>query len=248
MALEKIMEVNGLSVCYDGKTILSDVSFPVYSGKVTAILGISGSGKTTVLRHMLGLHPVEEGKITVLGKDISTLSEQEQTMLYMKMGVFYQTGGLLGSLTVGENVALPMEQHTNLPKDIIREIAKLKLSLVNLQHTYNMYPSQLSGGMFKRAALARAIVMDPLMLLCDEPGAGLDPVSLASLDQLLLDLKKLMKMSIILVTHEVSSILRIADRIIFLENAKVLFEGTLSDALKSKKESIINFFDKGKGK
>ncbi len=248
MVEQKIIEVKDLSVAFEGKTILSGVSFPVYSGIVTAILGGSGSGKTTVLRHILGLHPVEPGKITVLGKDISVLDEDAQNSLYMKMGVFYQNGGLLSSLTVGENVALPLEQHTNLPYDIISKIVKMKLSLVNLEHTYKMHPSQLSGGMFKRAALARAIVMDPLVLFCDEPGAGLDPVSLASLDQLLLDLKKLMKMSIILVTHEVSSILRIADRVIFLENAKVLLDGTLSDALKSKNESIVNFFDKGKGK
>ncbi len=247
MDLDKIIEVAGLTVDFDGKTVLSDVSFNAYNGQVTVILGGSGSGKTTVLRQILGLNPIRQGKINVLGKDISTLDESEQTKLYMKMGVFYQNGGLISSLTVGENVALPLEQHTNLPKEIIEEIVKMKLSLVYLQDTYKMYPSQLSGGMFKRAALARAIVMDPQMLLCDEPGAGLDPVSLASLDQLILDLKKLMKMSIIIVTHEVSSILRIADRVIFLENTKAIFEGTLSDALKSKKEPLINFFNKGKG-
>ena len=247
MTSEKIIEVNNLSTSFNGKTILSDVSLTAYSGQITVILGESGSGKTTVLRNILGLYPVQPGTIKMFGKDIANLDEKEQTRLYMKMGVFYQSGGLLSSLTVGENVALPLEQHTNLPKEVIENIAKLKLSLVNLHDTYNMYPSQLSGGMFKRAALARAIVMDPNVLLCDEPGSGLDPVSLASLDHLIIELKELMKISVILVTHEVSSILRVADRIVFIDNKKTLFEGSLHDALKSKKESIINFFNKGKG-
>ncbi len=247
MDLEKILEVTGLSVSFNGKPVLSDISFTVYNEKITVILGGSGSGKTTILKHILGLYPVEPGKISLLGRDIATLDEDEQKRLYLKMGVFYQKGGLLSSLTVGENVALPLEQHTNLPDEIIKEIALQKLSLVNLKDTYHMYPSQLSGGMLKRAALARAIVMDPQMLFCDEPGSGLDPVSLASLDKLITDLKEQLQMSVVMVTHEVSSILRIADRIIFLEDQKVIFEGTISDALASDKESIINFFNKSKG-
>ncbi len=244
MASDKIIEVNRLSVSFDGKTVLSDASFSAYNGNITVILGGSGSGKTTVFKHILGLYPVEPGKIFLLGNDIATLDENEQNKLYLKMGVFYQNGGLLSSLTVGENVALPLEQHTDLPDEIIKEIASQKLSLVNLNDTYHMYPSQLSGGMFKRAALARAIVMDPQMLLCDEPGSGLDPVSLASLDNLIIELKKQLQMSVVMVTHEVSSILRIADRIIFLADSKVIFEGPVSDALSSDKKPLINFFNK----
>lgn len=158
------------------------------------------------------------------------------------MGVFYQNGGLLNSLTVAENVALPLNQHTNLPQDLIDEIVFMKLGLVNLQHAFYLYPSQLSGGMMKRAALARAIVMDPPILFCDEPGAGLDPVSLEILDQLILNLKNKLGMSIIMVTHEVSSILRVANRIIFLDKGVVVFEGPLDEALHSTQPAVNEFF------
>ncbi len=248
MGLNKIIEVEGLSASFDSKEILSGISFSAYDKQTTVLLGGSGSGKTTILRHILGLHSVKNGTIKISGKDITRLEENEQTQLYLQMGVFYQTGGLFSSLTVGENVALPLEQHTDLPDEIIYDIALQKLSLVNLEHTYQMYPSQLSGGMSKRVALARAIVMDPPMLFCDEPGAGLDPVSLAALDELINHLKKQLGMSIIIVTHEVSSIMRIADRIVFLDEGKVIFEGTVSEALSSNKDALINFFDKSKVK
>ncbi len=248
MTKDKIIEVNDLSVFFDEAKVLDEVSFSVSKEKVTVILGASGSGKTTIFRHLIGLYTSEPGRVSIMDKDISVLDELELKELYMKMGVFYQSGGLLGSLTVGENVGLPLEQHTDLPNDVIKDIVNLKLGLVELQHTYNMYPSQLSGGMFKRAALARAIVMDPVILFCDEPGAGLDPVSLSSLDNLIVELKEQMKMSVVMVTHEVSSILRIADNILFLEDGKIIFDGTLKDVLNSQKEQLLNFFEKGKGK
>lgn len=162
------------------------------------------------------------------------------------MGVFYQNGGLLNSLTVGENIALPLEQHTDLNDELITRVVWTKLQLVNLLNAYYLYPSQLSGGMLKRAALARAIVMDPLLLFCDEPGAGLDPISLASLDDLILNLREQMGMSIVIITHEVSSILRIADRIIFISRGKKIFQGTLKDALESDIEQVYTFFEKGR--
>lgn len=242
MKQEKIVEVQGLHAAYDEHVVLSDVSFSATKGEVTVILGGSGSGKTTVLNHLLGLLPIVRGSVKVLGKDLTRLREVEQIELYLEMGVFYQMGGLLNSLTVAENVALPLAQHTNLTDELINEIVMMKLGLVNLQHAYYLYPSQLSGGMLKRAALARAIVMDPPILFCDEPGAGLDPVSLESLDELILNLKNKLGMSILMVTHEVSSILRVANKIVFLDSGAVVFEGPLSDALHSDQPAVQEFF------
>lgn len=239
---EKVIEVRNLSAILDGNEILSDVNFSANKGEVTVLLGVSGSGKTTLLRHLLGLYPVEKGEIYLLGQDITSLTEKQQISLYLKMGVFYQNGALLNSLSVAENIALPLIQHTNLPDKLIENIVYKKLGLVNLEEAFHQYPSQLSGGMLKRAALARAIVMDPPLLFCDEPGAGLDPVSLESLDKLILNLKNLLGMSIFMISHEVSSILRIANRVIYLEKGVVIFQGTIKEALNSDQPSITEFF------
>jgi phospholipid/cholesterol/gamma-HCH transport system ATP-binding protein len=242
MEIENVIEVRGLGVAFDNEVILSDVNFTARKGEVTVILGGSGSGKTTVLKHLLGLYPVQTGFVSVLGRDISHLKEDEQIRLYLKMGVFFQDGALLNSLTVAENVALPLEQHTNLSKPLIRDIVHMKLGLVNLEHAWYLYPSQLSGGMLKRAALARAIAMDPPILFCDEPGAGLDPVSLKSLDDLILNLKNQLGMSVIMVTHEVLSIMRVADKIVFLEKGTTVYEGDVKTAVDSEIPVIKNFF------
>ena len=242
MEQEKIVEVKGLSAAFGDTKVLDDVSFSAYKGEITVILGTSGSGKTTVLRHILGLLPVKEGSVMVLGKNIKALTEPEQLALYHDFGVFYQNGGLINSMTVSENVALPLKQHTRLPEPLINNLVGMKLGLVNLSHASHQYPAELSGGMIKRAALARAIAMDPPLLFCDEPGAGLDPVSLESLDQLILNLKKLLGISVVMVTHEVSSIMRVADRVVYLDQGKVVFEGTVRDALKSDVEAVNEFF------
>lgn len=242
MEKEKVIEVKRLGATFDDREVLSDVSFSAYQGEVTVILGGSGSGKTTVLNHLLGLLPVNQGYISVLGKNIAALTELEQVELYLQMGVFYQNGALLNSLTVGENVALPLMQQTKLPKELIEDMVYMKLGLVNLEDAYHLFPSELSGGMLKRAALARAIIMDPPLLFCDEPGAGLDPISLESLDNLILNLKNQLGMSIVMVTHEVSSILRIANHIIYLDKGRIAFEGSLKEALNTKVQEVQDFF------
>lgn len=243
----KIIKVRSLSADFDSRKILDDISFDVFEKDITVILGGSGSGKTTVLKHILSLYDLQSGEIDVLGHKLNDIQEEELSELYLNIGVVFQNGALLNSLTVGENVALPLQQHTRIPNDIIEKIVKMKLKLVNLDSSYDLYPAQLSGGMLKRASIARAIVMDPPVLFCDEPGAGLDPVSLASLDALLLNLRDRLGVSIVMVTHEVSSIMRVADRIIFLELGKAIYEGTLQKALDSEIPPIKDFFGKGKG-
>jgi phospholipid/cholesterol/gamma-HCH transport system ATP-binding protein len=246
MPQRKIIEVHNMSSFFGDKEILTDISFDAYENDITVILGGSGAGKSVLLKHMLGLYVSEVGSVYIFGKNIYELQEEELLRLYLQMGVFYQNGGLLNSLTVNENIALPLEQHTNLNDDLIAKIVKSKLQLVNLLNAYYLYPSQLSGGMLKRAALARAIVMDPPLLFCDEPGAGLDPISLAALDELILNLQEQMGMSVVIITHEVSSILRIADRIIFVDGGAVIFQGTLKEALDSKIKQVEHFFQKGR--
>jgi len=240
--MEKVVDVQRLYADLEGNRVLDDISFSAYNGDVTVIIGGSGSGKTTLLKHLLGLYPVTRGYVSVLGKDISRLSEKQQNSLYQQMGVFFQEGALLNSLTVAENVALPLIHQSDLPKPLIYDIVLMKLGLVNLEDAYHLYPSQLSGGMLKRVALARAIAMDPPLLFCDEPGAGLDPVSLESLDRLILNLKNQLGMSVIMVTHEVLSILRVANRVVYLDNGRVMFEGKIEDALSSQLPELMDFF------
>jgi len=242
MKADNIIEVKNLSAAFEYRQVLRDVSFTVERGQIAVILGASGSGKTTILKHLLNLYSSQENTTFVFGNDLAMLSEKQQNELYLKMGVFYQNGALMSSLTVLENVMLPLEQHTCFPNNIITEMALMKLGLVNLRDAAYLYPSQLSGGMLKRAALARAIIMDPPLLFCDEPGAGLDPISLAALDQLILNLKKQLGMTIVLITHEISSIIRIADKIIFLQYGKIIFEGSKQDALKSEIKEIQEYF------
>ncbi len=242
MSLEPVIEIENLNARFGDRQVLSGISLKIYRHQVTVILGGSGSGKTTLLKHIIGLYPVQKGHLSLFGISWNGLDQAEQKKLYMKMGVFYQNGALINSMTVGENIALPLRQHSDLPEALIEKLVQLKLSLVHIGHAVNLYPSQLSGGMLKRAALARAIAMDPQLLFCDEPGAGLDPVSLTALDDLIQNLKEQLGMTVVLVTHEVSSIRRLADRIIFLEDGGVLFEGPLSKALKADIPSINNFF------
>jgi phospholipid/cholesterol/gamma-HCH transport system ATP-binding protein len=240
--MDKIVEVKNLSASFQDIPVLEDVTFSVPRGEITVILGASGSGKSTILRHILGLLPIQRGSIHVLGQNLSELAEKEHLELYLRMGVFYQNGALLNSMTVGENIALPLKQHTQLPEKLIDNIVEMKLGLVNLLHARDYFPSQLSGGMLKRAALARAIIMDPPVVFFDEPGAGLDPLSLAALDKLIINLKNLLGMTIVMVTHEVSSILRIAGHIVFIHQGKVAYEGSLKNALANKVDVVEEFF------
>jgi len=243
---EPIIKVENLVAKYDDKVILDGVNVEFFPQEVTVILGGSGCGKTTLIKNILRLFEPAGGTVTIFGKETTQMDEDEFNKILEKIGMLFQNGALLNSVSIFDNVSIPLEQHTNLPAEIIAKIIEVKLNLVNLGHAIRLFPSELSGGMKKRAALARAIALDPPLLFCDEPSAGLDPLTSASLDELLLKLKKQLKMTIIIVTHELASIHRIADRIIFLDKGRVLFQGTLQEAKISGIPEVTTFFEVGK--
>ncbi len=214
---ETIIHVENFKAAYNGQVVLDHINFEVYAGEVLAILGGSGSGKSTLLKHMIGLYKPAAGRILIDGEDIAAASGAARLKILRKFGVMYQSGALFGSMTLIENVALPLEEFTDLPPEAIRLIALMKLERVGLNGVAERMPSELSGGMQKRGAIARAMALDPRMLFLDELSAGLDPVTSAELDQLVLSLAHSLKITFIVVTHELPSIFTIADRVIMLD-------------------------------
>ncbi len=223
------IQVRDLVTHYGTRKILDEVSLDVHEGEIMIIMGGSGSGKSTLLRHLLGLHRPSAGSICLLGHDITRATAAQMHALRKNMGVAFQGGALFSSMTVGENVQLPLREHTDLDERTMAIMARMKLEVVNLGGFENLMPAQLSGGMIKRAALARAIVMDPKLLFFDEPSAGLDPVVAAELDELILRLRDAMKMTIVVVTHELDSAFKIADRITVLDAGRILMTGTVAE-------------------
>lgn len=240
-----LIEVEGLEAWYGKRRILSGVDFRVEPGEIRVIMGGSGSGKSTLLRHILGLHRPSRGSIRVFGTDITRASARELQAVRKRLGVSFQGGALLTSLSVGDNVALPLrEHHSGLDENQIRIMSRMKLEVVNLGGFHDLMPSQLSGGMVKRAALARAIVMDPRLLFFDEPSAGLDPVVSAELDELILRLRDALRMTIVVVTHELESAFKIADTITILDQGQVLMTDTVDAVRRSDNERIQDLLNR----
>jgi len=241
--MDPIIQVKNLTTHFDGRMILDDISIDIYPNEITVILGKSGCGKTTLLKHIIRLHQPTKGTVEIFDQDVTWMEEVDFNRILRKIGVLFQNGALLNSLTVGENVSIPMEQHTNLPPNLVQRLVRTKLHLVELDQAINLFPSQLSGGMRKRAALARAIALDPVILFGDEPSAGLDPVTASALDQLLFKLRDILSMTLVIVTHELASIQRIADRIIFMDQGRVLYQGDLLGAKTSSIPVVEQFFN-----
>lgn len=240
--VENILKVENLHSYYGSQHVLDGVNFSVRAGEIMVILGTSGCGKSTLLKNVIRLYKPAQGSVHLLGQEMTELEEEELETVLRDVGVMYQYGALLNSLSVGENVALPLEMHTSMTPDLRRDVAELKLRQVELKNVYDKFPKELSGGMQKRAAVARAIVMDPSIIFCDEPSAGLDPVTALGLDRLLITLNETLGMTIVVVTHELESIKRIAHRITFLDEGKVLFTGTLDEAEHARIPTIQEFF------
>ncbi|MCZ6864647.1 MAG: ATP-binding cassette domain-containing protein, partial [Candidatus Dadabacteria bacterium] len=213
---DKIINVIDFTAAYGDNVIIENITFDVFKGEKFIILGGSGCGKTTLLKHMIGLYRPAKGSIIIEGENIAKAEGMERIGILKNIGVSYQSGALFGSMTVLENVMLPIEQYTDLSKESIDLIARMKLNLVGLTGSEDKMPSELSGGMIKRAALARAMALDPDILFLDEPSAGLDPITSAELDQLIIQLSKRLGETFVIVTHELNSIYNIADRVIML--------------------------------
>jgi phospholipid/cholesterol/gamma-HCH transport system ATP-binding protein len=233
-----LIDVRGLEAYYGRRRILHGVDFSVARGEIRVIMGGSGSGKSTLLRHIIGLQRPVAGHVNILGVDVGRASARELLAVRRKLGVSFQGGALITSMSVGDNVALPLREHTRLDETTIRIMSRLKLEFVNLGGFHDLMPSQLSGGMIKRAALARAIVMDPELLFFDEPSAGLDPVVSAELDELIIKLRDALRMTIVVVTHELESAFRIADRITVLDQGNIITTGTVAEVHASDNQRI----------
>lgn len=242
-----IIDVRDVITVFGENLIHDRVSCTVRENEIYALLGGSGSGKSTLMREMILLERPQSGSIRILGHDLATLTPAEASELRRSWGVLFQSGALYTSLTVGENIALLYREYTRLSPKLIDELVGLKLNLVGLPpHAKELYPSQLSGGMVKRAALARAIALDPKLLFLDEPTSGLDPLSSRQFDELILELRELLGLSVVLVTHDLDTIHHIVDRFTLLGECKAIAEGSLEEVLNVDHPIVDYFFQKGK--
>jgi len=242
--VDSAISVRNLRVRYGEREILHSINFEVAAGETLVILGGSGSGKSTLLRTLVGLERPSSGEIWIRGKNFAAMPKADRDELRKKMGMSFQGGALFGSMTVGENVALPLREHTPLDESTIAIVVRLKLDQVGLTGFEDFSPAQLSGGMKKRAAIARALAMDPEILFFDEPSAGLDPIIAAGIDELILKLKKAFRITILVVTHELASAFLIADRMILLDKGNIVANGTPQQLRETEEPRVRLFLDR----
>lgn len=236
-----VISVKNLVKNFGSRRILNGVSVDIYQGETLVIMGGSGCGKSTFLRHLIGSIRPDSGEVWMFGKDIAKASDEEMDEIKKKFGMLFQSGALFDSMTVAQNIALPLREHAKLDENIINIIVKMKLELVGLRGFENLMPSQLSGGMKKRVGLARAIVMDPKIVFYDEPTAGLDPVMTGVVDKLTIDLTKKLQITSVVVTHDMNSVFRIADRIVMLHQGNILQIGTPDEIRHSSNPYVQQF-------
>ncbi len=239
-----IIKIENLVKEFEGRRVLDGIDLEVYKGETLVVMGGSGCGKSTLLRHINGSLRPDSGRIYLFGKDITVAKESELDEIRKKFGMLFQSAALFDSLTVEENVSLSLREHTKLDEDIIKIIVKMKLELVGLRGFGRLYPSQISGGMKKRVGLARAIALDPEIIFYDEPTAGLDPIVGGVIDKLILDLSDKLSITSVVVTHDMNSVFRIADRIAMLHKGKILQVGT-SDEIRNTKNEFVKQFITG---
>ena len=246
---DSVVEVSNLTMRFGDRLVHKDIDLAVRKGETLAIVGGSGSGKTTLLREMALLLQPTSGSVRVLGNTIGDLQAAHTLSVRRHIGVLFQNGALFGGLSVLENVAFPLREHTRLGGALVREIANLKLALVGLSAADGLlFPNQLSGGMRKRVALARAIAMDPALLFLDEPTSGLDPLSADAFDELVLDLKAALDPTVVLVTHDLHTLWRVADRVVLLGEGRLLAEGSMQTLARSEDPAVVRFFRGPRGR
>ena len=242
MSTKPVIEVRNLVASYDDNIVLDGISFQIEPAQVFVVLGGSGCGKSTLLRHLLGLQKPDAGEIEIFGVDITKCQDDELQPIRSQIGMVFQGAALFNSMTLAENVALPLEEYTDLPDRVIQDIVDWKLHTVELDGARELLPSQLSGGMKKRAAIARAMAMDPALIFFDEHTTGLDPVMAAELDRTILKLRAEFDLTAVVVTHDMTSIRRIADRGIMIADGRIIASGTLQEMAQSDDQRVINFF------
>jgi phospholipid/cholesterol/gamma-HCH transport system ATP-binding protein len=240
---EVVLSARDVTVAFGTKVILDKLSLEVRRGEILGFVGASGAGKSVLLRTILGLTKKQSGSITLFGVDVDKASDVERLRIDMRLGVLFQHGALFSALTVQENVQVPMREYLDLPKKLMDELAMLKIELVGLPaDAARKFPSELSGGMIKRAALARALALDPDIVFLDEPTSGLDPIGAAEFDELVVKLRDTMGLTVYMVTHDLDSLFTACDRVAVLGNKKVLVEGTIEDMLKSEEPWVKSYF------
>jgi len=241
--MQNMIEVRDVKTIFGEKIVHNGLNLTIKKGEIYGLLGPSGCGKTTLLREMVMLQEFHGGEINVLGKKLSNIRESEAQKLRREWGVLFQAGALFSSLSIRDNIALPLMEYTNLSPNMIEEIVKFKINLVGLKpQDASLFPSQISGGMKKKAGLARALAMDPQLLFLDEPTSGLDPISAREFDALILKLRSLLNLTIVMVSHDLQSIYDTLDRTAIIDNKKIAYEGSIKDVKSSTSNFVQTFF------